>query len=223
MTAEQAVEITFKIKTSVTNLAKLVKQARDGKAWKALGFETFELWVNESFGWHRSRAYQLINIASLDDELHELIELPEDWSVSDRQTRKINEIGSKDFLELVRSRASEDPNENVKLINSLITYFSNLTVDNQVATEVLPTPPQIVQSSPSSITNGIRDSRTALVMASSLEQQTKSFPLALDVAPSVKVQVIRALEIAAADAKARLEAYDAAVEERRMNRVADAH
>lgn len=220
MNAQEASDLTIQIKTSTHDLAKLVKLARDGEAWKALEFESFDAWISESFGWHRSRAYQLINIAILDEELHSTVQLPEIWTVSDRQTRKIIQIGVTDFLEQLQDAASESPEENTKLINLLISRLAirETTTDSSVAR-----PPQtITQSTPSSITNGQRNSRTALVMANSLEQQTKLFPAAQNIAPSVRAQVVTTLQQAAADAQGRLDAFDEAVNQRIQDRAVNA-
>lgn len=220
LNVEEASELTIQIRTSSKDLARLVKEAWAGQAWKVLGFESFDAWTQASFGWHRSRAYQLINIATLNEEIHATIRLPETWTVSDRQTRKIIAIGVVEFLNQLRDNSSEFPEENEKLVNQLISRLTTLTESRQD-----PEPssaPLITRSSPSTITNGLRNSRTALVMANSLEQQTKLFPEAQTIAPQVRVQVLETLQQAATEARKRLDAFNEAVAHREASVVVNA-
>jgi hypothetical protein len=44
LTEKEARQLTEKIKSNLDNFAALILQARDGKAWKALGYRSFSHW-----------------------------------------------------------------------------------------------------------------------------------------------------------------------------------
>lgn len=61
MTMEEARHITDAIRSATTAIYLLLGQARDGKAYKALGYETWDEYVREEFNISRQRSYQLID------------------------------------------------------------------------------------------------------------------------------------------------------------------
>lgn len=61
----EARDITEKIKGTTNLLFLLIKRAHAGKAYKALGYSSFESYVNEEFNYSRSYAYKLLNQANV--------------------------------------------------------------------------------------------------------------------------------------------------------------
>lgn len=61
MSKADAKKLTQKIKTAVDDLWSLLVQAHEGKAWKALGYQTWEAYVSAEFSMSRQRSYQLID------------------------------------------------------------------------------------------------------------------------------------------------------------------
>ena len=220
MNPEAAFELTNRIRNNTNELAQLMRQAHAGKAWLALEFATFEDWVRESFGWHRSRAYQLLNLATIEEDLRSAVALPTTWTLSDRQAREITHIGISEFLRAITALAQQDVEANARLIVALIRTLSgsNSVSATTHASNVSP----IRQSTPSIIANGFRNSRTAVHMANSLTQQARMLPQASSVAPSLRPQVVTILEAAITDAQRRLEEFDQAASERLSDGVADA-
>jgi hypothetical protein len=219
-TAEEAFDLTNRIRNNTHELAILIRQAREGKAWLALGYDTFDDWTNQEFGWHRSRAYQLLNIATLDEDLRQSVALPETWSLSDRQTRAIIHIGVTQFISTLAAEATPSAEDNARLVAQLITRLgtSSDSTTTQSTSNVTP----IVRSAPSVIANGLRNSRTAVHMANSLAQQARMLPQARLVSGSIRPQVIEVLTDAIASANRRLAEFDQALEERMNDEVSDA-
>jgi hypothetical protein len=219
-TAEEAFDLTNRIRNNTHELAILIRQAREGKAWLALGYDTFYDWTNQEFGWHRSRAYQLLNIATLDEDLRQSVALPETWSLSDRQTRAIIHIGVPQFISTLAAEATPSAEDNARLVAQLITRLgtSSDSTTTQSTSNVTP----IVRSAPSVIANGLRNSRTAVHMANSLSQQARMLPQARLVSGSIRPQVIEVLTDAIASANRRLAEFDQALEERMNDEVSDA-
>lgn len=71
MSKADAKKLTQKIKTAVDDLWTLLVRAHDGKAWKALGHQTWEAYVEAEFGMSKRRADQLLEkgevLAALED------------------------------------------------------------------------------------------------------------------------------------------------------------
>lgn len=57
----EATKLTKKIKIAVDDLWALLIQAHEGKAWKALGYSTWEAYVSAEFSMSRQRSYQLLD------------------------------------------------------------------------------------------------------------------------------------------------------------------
>ena len=214
MDTQAAFELTTRIRNSTHELAQLIRQARDGRAWLALGYSTFDEWTHESFGWHRSRAYQLLNMAMLDEEVREAVQLPETWTLSDRQTRAILHIGATQFLEALTAVATNDTGANARKIVQLIGQLTRGTAVEVVPTAATATATPIQRNTPSIISNGARNSRTAVHMANSLAQQARMLPRAEQVSPTLRARVASILDNAIRDAQTRLDDFDEAVQER---------
>lgn len=65
LTVDQARELTNHIRSTADTLYVLIARAHAGRAWAALGYNSFEGYVREEFDMSRSRAYQLLNQAKI--------------------------------------------------------------------------------------------------------------------------------------------------------------
>jgi hypothetical protein len=212
MDTQAAFELTTRIRNSTHELGQLIRQARDGRVWLALGFSTFDEWTNESFGWHRSRAYQLLNMAILDEQVREAVQMPETWVLSDKQTRAILHIGANQFLESLTAAATNDAGANARKVVHLISQLTPGTAVQAIPAAAATVP--IQRNTPSIISNGVRNSRTAVHMANSLAQQARMLPRAEQVSPTMRARVASILDSAIRDANTRLDEFDEAVQDR---------
>ncbi len=69
MGRSEAEEVTQAIKNNFDSLGEMLAQARDRKAYKALGYKNFEIYCQIEFGKSVSRAYQLIEDAKILSQL----------------------------------------------------------------------------------------------------------------------------------------------------------
>lgn len=69
----EAREITEKIKGTTNLLYLLIKRAHAGKAYKALGYSSFEAYVREEFNYSRSYAYKLLNQANVIEAIESIV------------------------------------------------------------------------------------------------------------------------------------------------------
>lgn len=69
MTESCARDLTNQINTASEDLAGMLQRARDGKAWAALGYETWKAYVAAEIKLSKSRVYQLLDHAEMRQEL----------------------------------------------------------------------------------------------------------------------------------------------------------
>lgn len=120
LTRNEAEAITNAIKENINQVGQLIRKARDGKAWKVLGFASFSDWLQNAVGISRARGYQLINISIMEDDLRSIAALPEDLAISSRTVQQITTFGSSDFLARWAEVSGQDPVQNEKLLFNLI-------------------------------------------------------------------------------------------------------
>ena len=92
LTQEEAQELTTRIKTNVEDLWVLLTEARERRAWEALGYVSWAEYVRVEFDMDRSRSYQLLNHGAVIHQLTEAAGLStavDTSSIVERQTRTI--------------------------------------------------------------------------------------------------------------------------------------
>lgn len=82
-----AKKLTQKIKTAVDDLWALLIEAHEGKAWKALGYQTWEAYVGAEFSMSRQRSYQLI---AKGDVIHAIAE------ATGENVKRVGQISARD-------------------------------------------------------------------------------------------------------------------------------
>lgn len=122
MTEAEARKLTEQIRDNLSQSAKLVQKAHAGKVWKALGYSSFEGWLNKELGLSRSRGYQLLMVASVENVLRNDFDLPDDFTLSDRETKLINDHGVEKFSEEVGTYLENSP----KKVSAFVGIFNRL-------------------------------------------------------------------------------------------------
>lgn len=89
MTKAAAEELTNSIRAAATATYILVKRAHDGKAWKSLGYDTWEQYVTKEFDMTTSRSYQLINQANVIKEIESVVPDGTPVSLTEKEARDI--------------------------------------------------------------------------------------------------------------------------------------
>lgn len=111
--AAAARELTSKIKKNTAAYARLIHQAWEQKVWLPLGYPSFQEWLSEELGLSRSRGYQLINIAVMEERMRTVgTGLPDAFILSDLSTRLITHFGVEEFLALYEPSATGSAEEN---------------------------------------------------------------------------------------------------------------
>lgn len=130
----QARNLTKKIKENLQESAQLMKEAHEKKVWLPLGYKNFSQWLREAVGITRGRAYQLINIAQLDQDIREKLPLPNDYTISDKNTRAVMSYGRDLFLSEVEKTVTEDEQENMYALEKLFSKIKKASKETSEAT-----------------------------------------------------------------------------------------
>lgn len=121
----EAREITEKIKGTTNLLYLLIKRAHAGKAYKALGYSSFEAYVREEFNYSRSYAYKLLNQANVIEAIESVVPDGTEVYVGELTARGLK--GSlPELLEDIEERTVEaSPQEAQRLIEEAIRDHQN--------------------------------------------------------------------------------------------------
>jgi hypothetical protein len=138
----EAEKLTAKIRGNVSEYGRLIKEAKEGKVWIALGYTGFSEWLTEAVGISRTRGYQLLNIALLEDSFRAAISLPVDFTLSDLSARAIGKSEEAAFITQLAEHATDDEYANEILVIKTIAELRK----NEVREEVIPLPPIADQS-----------------------------------------------------------------------------
>lgn len=118
---ETARAITDRIKTTTNVLYLLVKRAHAGKAYKALGYSSFEKYIKEEFNFSKAYAYRLLNQADVIEAIQ--AKAPEGTKVyvSEPVSKKIKKV-LPELLEEVETATADidDPHDAGALIEEII-------------------------------------------------------------------------------------------------------
>lgn len=94
LSEEQARGLTDTIKDAAEVLWVLIARAHSGKAWKSLGYNSWESYVRTEFDMSRSRSYQILDQARVIAAIQEAVPAGTAISISESAARDI-----KDYLE----------------------------------------------------------------------------------------------------------------------------
>jgi len=115
MNKAEATAITKRIRNGFDALGALLLQAQDRKAWKALGYENWESYWKQEFGYTRQRYYQLVDQGKVAKELAAATgDLSTSVDISEAAARDIKPVLEETKAEIkARIEAGEDPKKAV--------------------------------------------------------------------------------------------------------------
>jgi hypothetical protein len=105
MTAKEAHRLTERIRAGAQNLCELVFEAHKGRAWVALGYQSWENYVREEFNLSRSRSYELVDQGRVLQVLSTAAKVPLRAGVSPYAVREIRRYVP-ELAEEIRARVS---------------------------------------------------------------------------------------------------------------------
>lgn len=139
LTRTEAEKLTAELRKNTHDFARLMREAWKGKVWVPLGYSGFREWITEAVGLSRSRGYQLVSIAVLEDAVCDAITLPDTFTISDLATRFITAYGVDRFISEAAKVTGDDPAENEVAVTKLIRDLRTAAAEEPVQ-EVVPLP-----------------------------------------------------------------------------------
>lgn len=112
---DEAREITERIKGTTNVLYLLIKRAHAGKAYKALGYSSFESYVREEFSYSRSYAYKLLNQATVIEAIEAVVPEGTEVYVGELTARGLKS-SLPELLEDIEERSAEASPEEARAI-----------------------------------------------------------------------------------------------------------
>lgn len=200
LSKKEAAALTVRIRSTIRQNARLMNRAWEGKVWVPLGFPTFTAWLTDAVGISTARAYQLIAVAVMNEAVHAAITLPENFEVTDRQTREIISLGKNKFIAALRVKATDDKAENAAHFRSVLTSLMKSHREKQTETPAEVAVISATVSShpsrqqPTQVTAPVRNTQNLLILCRSFRSQATRLPR---LKKQSSVQVLReAVEVA---------------------------
>lgn len=203
---EEAKELTEQIRTNVNALAELIRRAHTGRIWEAFNYENFTEWVEKELGWSRTRGLQLLNIALLTEAIADAVSLPNDFELTDNQTRAIIHEGREEFITELKEVATGEPQENYETLISLLKKKKEENGGNNTTT---PRTIELPKPTRFTVGEGVRDTKTGLSMNYSVRVQAQNLPSPKRLSPPVITECLNLLGEALTELDKRIEAYEA--------------
>lgn len=122
LNADEARDLTNKIRTTTNVLYLLIARAHAGKAHIALGYNTFEAYIREEFNYSKSYAYKLLNQANVINAIEAVSPEGTQVYVSDATARGLK-ASMDDFIPELEERLAERPDEAGEVIEELIAEY----------------------------------------------------------------------------------------------------
>ena len=140
---EEAQALTTRIKTSVESLWQLLTEARDRRAWEALGYASWAEYVRTEFDMERAHAYRILHQGKVIHELAEAVGVSptgDTLTIPEGQTRTITPEVLPQVVAEVR-RAVETGTPPVEAIQTTVQHFAEAHREAEreiIASDALP-------------------------------------------------------------------------------------
>jgi hypothetical protein len=115
MTHQEARDVTTRIKAGIDDLATLLTQAHDGRAWVVLGYRSWGSYVRAEFGLSRSRSYEVLEQDRVSRALRAAANDTDVPRVSARMAASIK-LALPEVTRSIRDRLSADPSEDTSAV-----------------------------------------------------------------------------------------------------------
>lgn len=102
LTADEARELTSQIKGTAERMYSLLLRAHEGRAWSALGYESWRDYAMAEFGMSQSHAYRLLDQARVIREIEAASDSPMGEIPNERQARELLSVPEGERAEVWR-------------------------------------------------------------------------------------------------------------------------
>ncbi len=120
---EQAKQITHSIRDAAEVIWILIARAHAGKAWKALGYDSWEDYVKSEFNMSRSRSYQLLDQAKVISEIQSALPQGSEVKISEAAARELKVVLEEAVPEIRKATEGLDPKEAEKVTEEILAKY----------------------------------------------------------------------------------------------------
>lgn len=120
LTSEEARALTDTIRNAVDVLWVLIMKAHNGKAWSALGYDTWADYVQQEFNMSRSRSYQLLDQARVVQEIEAALPDGTKVSISEAAARDLKGVLEEVVPEIKERTEGLDPDEASDILDEIV-------------------------------------------------------------------------------------------------------
>lgn len=125
LTKTQAEELTRSIRDAAEVIWVLIARAHAGKAWKALGYDSWADYVQQEFNMSRSRSYQLLDQAKVIAAVSEAVPAGTDIAVTESSARELKYVIQEAVPEIREKTKGLEPEEAVKVTQEILAKYKN--------------------------------------------------------------------------------------------------
>lgn len=120
MDVEEAEEITAAIRSTITATYVLLRRAHEGKAYKALGYETWKDYIAGEFDFSIQRSYQLLDLARTVEVIEAVTPEGTDVSLTEAQARDIKRELPKITERVKEETTDADPIQASEIVDNIV-------------------------------------------------------------------------------------------------------
>lgn len=140
LNSEQARQLTNTIRDASEVLWVLIARAHAGKAWQALGYETWERYVRSEFDMSRSRSYQLLDQARVIAAIESAVPAGTEIHLSEAAARDLKSVIEEAIPEIRERTEGLEPEEAKAVVEEYIEEVRKSATSNDVSPETTATP-----------------------------------------------------------------------------------
>lgn len=120
---EQAKQLTHSIRDAAEVIWILIARAHAGKAWKALGYDSWEEYVKEEFSMSRSRSYQLLDQAKVISAIEEALPEGSKITMSEAAARELRAVLEEAIPEIRKATENLEGEDAVKVTEEILSKY----------------------------------------------------------------------------------------------------
>lgn len=130
LTTDEARQLTATIRNAAQMLWVLIVRAHQGKAWKALGYKTWENYVKTEFDMSRSRSYQILDQARVISAIEAAVPEGTKVSLTEAVARDLKDVLDEVLPKIEERTQGLDPDEAEEILNTIVEE-QRVTLENQ--------------------------------------------------------------------------------------------
>jgi hypothetical protein len=123
LSTDQARQLTHSIRDAAEVIWILIARAHAGKAWKALGYDSWEEYVKSEFNMSRSRSYQLLDQAKVISAIEDAMPEGTNINLTEAAARELRAVLEEAVPEIRKATENLDGEEAVKVTEEILAKY----------------------------------------------------------------------------------------------------